>query len=272
MFDPFAVQPVKSSPGDESIYLSDIEHPFPVCFSAAVSKVLDDDGIPNFLWGDLLNWWRGNPHVPSMCGFVVPGEYLDKAIAAITRAGLPECTCTCPLHVADPASGISLPVHFLVPQPIWSTFLFLCTNETLLNLIPLTPAHPNPASLQYDRLRVSLQDHFYLPRVDEDIESNLAEGTYVVNVLTAASLFKALLLLDVFSPPDRVGIGYMYAGVIHTMTCDATALGLCDFGSRSLQRLFEKVFVQGDSTVREAIWTEVRMEWTAQILSNGQSM
>ncbi|EIM86673.1 uncharacterized protein STEHIDRAFT_111129 [Stereum hirsutum FP-91666 SS1] len=47
------------------IDLSQIEyHPWPACFVAAVSKLLDNAGIPNVLWGDLLHWWRGCRHIP----------------------------------------------------------------------------------------------------------------------------------------------------------------------------------------------------------------
>lgn len=51
----------------KAITLSEEAHPWPACFSAAVSKVLDEAGIPNFLWGDLLNEWRGNPLVSNVC-------------------------------------------------------------------------------------------------------------------------------------------------------------------------------------------------------------
>lgn len=49
------------------IDLSEVDlHQWPESYNAAVSKLLDNAGIPNVLWGDLLNRWRGSPHIPQV--------------------------------------------------------------------------------------------------------------------------------------------------------------------------------------------------------------
>lgn len=50
------------------IDLSEVDlHQWPESYNAAVSKLLDDAGIPNVLWGDLLYRWRGSPHIAQVC-------------------------------------------------------------------------------------------------------------------------------------------------------------------------------------------------------------
>lgn len=51
---------------DGIIVLSDdSKHPWPLAYTAAVSRVLDDAGIPNFIWGDILNAMCGVPFIPT---------------------------------------------------------------------------------------------------------------------------------------------------------------------------------------------------------------
>ncbi|GBE87485.1 hypothetical protein SCP_1101620 [Sparassis crispa] len=252
-------------PVSAELKLSPSEHPWPACFSAAVSKVLSDAEIPNFLWGDLLNSWRGHPHLPNVCGFVVPSESLDKAVDAISHSGLSACHCEEPLHLADPSSGTFLPVHFAVPQPYSTVYLYLCPSSVLLDLIPLTPTHANPAALEHERFRVSLRDQYSAPRADTGVSAGLVGDTYALNVLTASSLVKALLLLDCLSPPERVGVGAMYSYVLHIMAVSDP--GPYDFGSPSLQSLWERVFVQGDRSeeTRRPLLGEIYGEWRERI-------
>ncbi|OBZ73202.1 hypothetical protein A0H81_06952 [Grifola frondosa] len=274
ILDPIQPRPeVCNKPGEKPIRLSPSEHSWPNCFTAAVSKVLDDAGIPNFLWGDLLNSWRGNPHMANICGFVVSTEDFQRATHVITTAGLPVCSCEDFLHQSNPDSMAALPVHFSVPQWCSDVLLFLCPNDSLLNLIPLTSAHANPASLQYDRIRLSLHDTWYSPHVDNnavDSTSSLGE-THVVNVLTTSSLIKAWLLLDVLSAPHRVGIVYEYSFLLHIMPLYATPSGPYDFESESLQAMWQKVYIDGDwcPETYEILQNEVKLEWQGRILDKG---
>lgn len=61
---PTDVSPSDSETSSARIDLGEIElHQWPESYNAAVSKILDDAGIPNAIWGDLLNCWRGSPHI-----------------------------------------------------------------------------------------------------------------------------------------------------------------------------------------------------------------
>jgi hypothetical protein len=294
--DPVIMAPIRDSPpifdmisssSHPSQKLSVTVHPWPQCFSAAISKLLDEHEIPNFIWGDLLNKWRGNPHLANVrdtegsfscfwfslqvCGFVVAAADLDKASTAIMCAGLPVCHCKSPAHEADPASRKGLPIHFVVTQEHVNMLVFLCPNDILLNLIPLTSAHPNPATLQFDQIRVSLYDRYFPLHVDEEDSDTVAiDGTHKINVLKTESLIKLLLLLDVLSRPARVGVGHAYTFLLIIMVNYAEPCGPYDFESQLLQRLWDKVFVGGNRTAktREVLSKQVEREWRRFIISD----
>ncbi|PBK92961.1 hypothetical protein ARMGADRAFT_1165272 [Armillaria gallica] len=224
--------------------LSTENHKWPVRFVAAVSKVLEDAGIPHFIWGDLLNWWRGNPHVPRVCGCVVAASDVEAATAAIVRAGLPFCTCRSRVHQADPGTSGTLPVHFPVKNCIGADIIFLTGNDRLLDLIPLTPDHPNPADLQYDRFAVPHRDPANSDR-------------QVVNVLTTTSLVKVFLLLYAFLIYRGTG-GYTFRHLLFIMAAN-TPKDSIDLSSPALQQLWNHITTIGiadDRHLRECVEEE----------------
>ncbi|CCM00742.1 uncharacterized protein FIBRA_02782 [Fibroporia radiculosa] len=252
---------VESDPG---LRLSPTKYPWPYGFNAAVSKILNEANIPAFIWGDLLNNWRGNPHMPHTCGFVVPAYDFERAVEAISGAGLPMCTCEDFLHVSESGSPISLPVHFVVPQEYVPVLLFLCPSDLLLDLLPITPAHPNPASLYFDRIKLPFTNSAVF--LHDDPTASSSEDYQVVCALTASSLIKAWLLLDALSPPNRRGISYTYAFLLHIMAVDVSP-GQHDFHSKSLQALWQQVYLNSncETTKREELIGQVRLEWGDRI-------
>lgn len=201
----------------------------------------------------------------------MPTEGIQKAIDAIAMAGLPVCSCESFEHLSNPESLLSLPIHFCVPQEYGrNVLLFLCPNDVLLNLIPLTSARANPASLQYDRIRLSLHNELYFSQNDNNAVDPISsvKTTHVTNVLTTASLIKAWLLLDVLSAPHRVGFAYTYSFLLHLMAPHAIPEGPYDFESKSLQTMWEKVYIGGDWSPEtfESLQNEVRLEWEDLIL------
>ncbi|SJL00798.1 uncharacterized protein ARMOST_04112 [Armillaria ostoyae] len=214
-------------------------HKWPVRFVAAVSKVLDEAGIPHFIWGDLLNWWRGNPHVPRVCGYVVAASDVEAATTAIVGAGLPLCTCRSRIHQADPGTSGTLPVHFPVENCIGADIIFLTGNDRLLDLIPLTSDHPNPADLQYERFAVPLRD-----RLQPTITYESANpDRQVVNVLTTTSLVKVFLLLYAF-PVCRGTGGYTFRHLLFIMAAN-TLKDSIDLSSPALQQLWTHITTIG---------------------------
>ncbi|KAK7463435.1 hypothetical protein VKT23_006787 [Stygiomarasmius scandens] len=254
------------------IDLSNIkQHPWPACFSAAVSKILDNANIPNFIWGDLLNRWRGNAHLPQICGFVVPTELLDNAVSAIEKHRLPLCPCTSTSHHADPSSDVWLPKHFVIPLGFGiKQYLFLCPSDALLDLLPLTPSHPNPASLEYDLFRVSLRNRFtpfeiYKPGEQLPLHSDNLDDTHPLKVLTASSLVKALILLMIFSPPERQGVDWEYCQMLSFLRVDMDREEQqLHFGSQSIQRLWDR-YSLGDSRLKRMLENEVYAEWSVSM-------
>ncbi len=71
----------------------------------------------------------------------------------LQRADLPFCTCRSRIHQADPGTSGTLSVHLPVESRRVANIIFLTSND-LLDLIPLTPDHPNSADLQYERFAV----------------------------------------------------------------------------------------------------------------------
>lgn len=74
--------------------------------------------------------------------------------------------------------------------------IFLCANQDMLNLLPLTPSRPNPAGLTWDEYSIEL----YPSRpADETAEAEKHPPRF----LPASSLVKVLLLCTLFLPPSH---------------------------------------------------------------------
>ncbi|KAL4252711.1 hypothetical protein ABKN59_004080 [Abortiporus biennis] len=146
---------------------------WPVGYSTAISKVLDGAGISNFIWGDLLNAFRGSDYVPLACGFIVPTNKFDDAVSAITTAGLSPCPCETFFHKSNRDSLVSLPVHFVVPDPIFTQTVYLVPSDLFLDLIPFSSSHSNPAHLKYDEMRFNFRDTESHREGKEDDEHSL---------------------------------------------------------------------------------------------------
>ncbi|KAI0061047.1 hypothetical protein BV25DRAFT_1827295 [Artomyces pyxidatus] len=270
---PLQVTPSLSPEPNEGIDLSKMDfHPWPTSFSAAVSKLLDDADIPNVLWGDLLYRWRGNRHMPQVCGFIVPSQQLETAVLVIERAGLASCDCENMMHFSDPRDQVWLPRHFRVAQPYGMTqTLFLCPSDALLDLIPLRPSDRNPADLEWDLYNIHLYDQYrpVLPLfLDVEMTSKEAHANFhAVKVLTTPSLIKLLILLVVFSPPERIGVGQPYSVILFLLALDGIEQGPYVLDSPSLQRAWDRRFVPGNfsDSLRRALWDGVRKEWKEKL-------
>ncbi|KAK1228031.1 hypothetical protein PQX77_008946 [Marasmius sp. AFHP31] len=233
--------------------LSTSEYPWASQLVAAASRVLDAAGVSHCLWGDLLNRWRGNPHIPAFCGFVVSSDDLTLARIAITRAGLPPCNCKSYIHCSGDYDYGSRRIHFPI-KGLPTSELFLVGDAELLYLIPLLSSHPNPAHLEF-----------------EEISLSLGQGdkqTQKVRALTRSSLIKIYLLG--FALSSSVGCqestaGYTYGKLLLLMTTseypyDSRDLGAATEGMRTLWDVFCHNF---DPSIfrNQPIRDPIRLEW-----------
>ncbi|KAH0579925.1 hypothetical protein H2248_002747 [Termitomyces sp. 'cryptogamus'] len=242
-------------------------HPWPTSFTGAVAKLLDDAHIHNIMWGDLLYWWRGNPHIPQICGFIVPSEQLEAAVAVVEQAGFSSCDCKKSLHFADPTESTCLPKHFRVAQPfgLYMT-LFLCPSDRLLNLIPLDSSHHNPVALRYDLFALHLYDRRPVIRSSPGTDPEIPADYYVVKVLAPSSLVEVLIVLSAFSSPfDGVGRRFTDLLRLFALTSKNEPYVL---QSPSLQRLWDLHYVRMKPLTahqRKVLWDNIRSEWRKKL-------
>lgn len=198
---------------------------------------------------------------------MVANDQLDDAIAAISRAGLPPCSCKSLIHHSrDEGAFDPLPVHFSVPAELGKKIIYLCPNDVLLNLIPLTPQHPNPAALTWRRVDFELYSSpFYSHKLPPNFKG---ARVHPINVLDTQCLLRALLLLCVFAPPRRQGLVYHYVLIAGSLVLPEHAQ--YETGSPSLDRLC--VYFTGppgDPRHYPAIVDEVKKEWQGRIVLDG---
>ncbi|KAG6876047.1 hypothetical protein C0993_005957 [Termitomyces sp. T159_Od127] len=243
-------------------------HPWPTCLTVAVAKLLDDAHIANTMWGDLLYWWCGNPHVPQICGFIVPSDQLETAVSVVEKAGLPSCNCESNFHFADWNKPIWLPKHFRVPQP-YNMFmtLFLCPSDRLLDLVPLDSSHPNPAGLQYDKYALPLYDH-YLPTIPLVPGAEVPADYYAIKVLTPTSLIEVLLLLAAFSSLFD-GVGRHFTDLLARFAFASIDKPYV-LQSPALQQVWDSYYVRMErfpahEVKKKMLWDNVRVEWMTKL-------
>ncbi|TFY58663.1 hypothetical protein EVG20_g8063 [Dentipellis fragilis] len=169
---------------------------------AVLSKALDDAGIPNFQWGDHLNQIRYCRNASILCGLVVAASQLETATSILSSTELCPCNCSpgnsCGIFNSHPPFDPSIAprVHFTVPSMLPCQLVFLCANEDMLHLIPLTPSHPNPASLEWDEYAIQLYPN-------ETIDGEDANEIHVAKFLTARSIVKVLMICLLLSPANQ---------------------------------------------------------------------
>lgn len=91
-------------------------------------------------------------YLHQMTGFIIPVGELQRAVKLLTEAGLPQCTCKTMHHASDPRLENTVAAHF----PVGSSSMFLCTNDMVFDLIPLTPDHPNPLNLVFTTQQIQM--------------------------------------------------------------------------------------------------------------------
>lgn len=214
-----------------------------------------------------------------MCGFIVASEQLEDAVNVIERAGLPSCDCSSFGHHADPSAGFWLPKHFIVHLAYGlQQRLFLCPRDVVLNLVPLRPSDPNPVGLEYDEYSVHLYDHLKtitpspyaaFPGWFQGFDNGQLEPSlrHTVKALTTPSLIKLLNLLDIFSPPERVGVEWPYLDTLGLVANGGSVAGPYHVDSPSIQVIWDRWYVNVNSERSEGLclWEKladaVRAEW-----------
>ena len=192
-------------------------------------------------------------------GFIVPRDMLDKAISAIEAAGRPRCPCEDPLHAADPGSVLSVPVHFCVPSTAGVDILYLCPHDIFLDLIPLSPSHPNPAGLEW----LTFDVNFRHP--DPNTVGN-PEDMHVLRVLMGSSLTKVLLLLSALSPETRGGVIFSWEFTLLQLRHMVKTWG--NTGSGILEEYWDITFdaMTGKPVDRKPAMERVKAEWRERLL------
>lgn len=214
-----------------------------------------------------------------MCGFIVPSEQLENAVNVIERAGLPSCSCKTFCHHADPSVGYWLPKHFIVHLEYGlQQTLFLCPRDALLNLIPLRPSDPNPVGLEYDEYSIHLYNRLKkitpspyaaFPGRSQGFDDGRPEPAlrHTVKALTTPSLIKLLNLLDITSPPERVGVEWPFLDTLSLVALEGKAAGPHHVDSPSIQAIWDRWYVNVNSERAEGLclWEQlagaVKAEW-----------
>ncbi|KAL4875095.1 hypothetical protein BJY04DRAFT_224401 [Aspergillus karnatakaensis] len=57
-----------------------------------VSRLLEEAGIPSFIWGEAYLGYLGSTTALFFSGWVIPDQHIDKAAEVLTKAGFPPCT------------------------------------------------------------------------------------------------------------------------------------------------------------------------------------
>ncbi|KZT11877.1 uncharacterized protein LAESUDRAFT_710418 [Laetiporus sulphureus 93-53] len=232
--------------------------PWPMGYTAAISKVLDDASVPNFIWGDVLNAIWGSAILPVSLGYIVPRDALETAISAIEKAGLPRCSCEESLHHAQPDNVLSLPVHFSVPTFCGVDLVYLCTHDLFIDLIPLTPRHPNPAGLECIQAKVNFRNPDFRLEGEED-------DMHVLNVLTGPSLKALLLLLAALSPDNRRGFIFTFEYTLWMLHQDGKTLENPKSHSLEGYWVFMCNVMDGILTDRVLAVQQVEAEWREKL-------
>ncbi|KAH7101865.1 hypothetical protein BKA62DRAFT_618394 [Auriculariales sp. MPI-PUGE-AT-0066] len=194
---------------------------WPANLCDSVAALLESQGIPSIIWGDLANNLYGIDQVIMNCGFIVPTTHFDDAVRIVEEAGLPSCPCTDLSHCADPKLGNCLPAHFPIPNQT-HCLIYLAPSNVLLDIIPLTADHPNPLELSVCRVE---QGRFgYQPNA---------------RVLDAISTVKLLIYLVARSTPQRDGLALTWKltltayGTLPNMRC----LNVDEFGASAVSQV-----------------------------------
>ncbi|OSC97400.1 hypothetical protein PYCCODRAFT_1481353 [Trametes coccinea BRFM310] len=180
------------------------QHPFPLHFSAAVSRLLDDAGIPHIVWGDHIDCLYGAPICPALCSFVVPKHQVEDAEGELDKAGLEGMICHC--DSPEVGSGPLVP-HLIRPAPHVSkhwhlkaqlSLAFIASNEDdFLGLLPLTADHPNPLQLSFNFLPTVLTSPNGGPSPFVAACNSPGPSVQVTRFLDPISLLKVLLVLNI---------------------------------------------------------------------------
>ncbi|KAH8424447.1 uncharacterized protein LDX57_002198 [Aspergillus melleus] len=71
-----------------------------------VAKLLDQAGIPNFIWGDPVLDILGTPSLPPYSGWAIPDHCIEAAAKTLDEANFPPCTqgrdCTVFQMISNP--------------------------------------------------------------------------------------------------------------------------------------------------------------------------
>ncbi|RDW67343.1 uncharacterized protein DSM5745_09209 [Aspergillus mulundensis] len=176
---------------------------------SAVAKLLDDAGIPNFIWGESVLATLGVDTATLFGGWVIPDEHIERAAQVLDQAKFPPCTqgrnrCTIfydlrphPFPDYHWHTDLAYPEERHLPYMTCGTFLY--RKSRLFWAMPDPPLGP-PAP----------NDKNYMLTCDPRIQQNRPDtlhilgrgpapadkGLHPVKMPTPARYTEAMILLD----------------------------------------------------------------------------
>lgn len=136
--------------------------------------------------------------------------------------------------------------------------VILCANEDMLNLFPLTPTHPNPASIEWHEDRILL----YPNRPADGEHANMS---HKIRCITAPSLVKVLMLCLLFLPGEQLRRVRYFSGLLLEFSiADDEKSNVGDLGDASLTALWQGCWKEFGAAPRETVErlkSEARKEW-----------
>ncbi|KAA1478525.1 hypothetical protein DENSPDRAFT_875733 [Dentipellis sp. KUC8613] len=239
---------------------------WPYSYMANISKALDDAGIPNFQWGDHLNQLHDCDNASVLCGLVVQRSQLDAATSILSSTELCPCDCSpekfCELPGAHhPFNPVVAPrVHFTVPSMMPCHLVFLCANEDMLDLIPLTPSHPNPASLEWEELNIQLHP-------DRPAEDDLAMEAHPIKCLSASSVVRLLMLCNLLLPSDQQRLSHYSSWYLLQYAIANGEYGVAeDIGSVALNAWWRGFWLSINNPSKRSQWLQTQARKEAQAI------